>query len=109
MAKRFEPDWYLAEWVLALRIRFPHAWLQKETGWSDGKVSNVLSGKKRYDRDIINILAKALQIEPYELLMHPDLANAIRSMRKEGPRLAAAAEEAEAAQQASIRRLNIHG
>lgn len=86
-------DWYLREWLETLRVRFPHAWLQTETGWSDGKVSNVLSGKKRYDKDIVNLVSEKLGIQPYELLMSPQLANAIRAMRSEAPKLAAATEE----------------
>jgi hypothetical protein len=92
---RSDPDWYLPEWIEAQRIEFPHAWLKKETGWSAGKVSNVLTGLKRYDKDIVNIVSRALQIRPYELLMPPPLAYAIRAMREEGPKLAAEALEAE--------------
>ncbi len=71
-------DWYLRAWMTALDIRFPHAWLQKELGYSDGKASNVLNGKKRYDRDLINEIADALKIQPHELLMHPSQAMALR-------------------------------
>lgn len=88
-----EFDWYLREWLDALHVRFPHAWLQKETDWSDGKVTNVLSGKKRYDKDIVNLVSDKLGILPYELLMPPQLANAIRAMRSEAPKLAAATED----------------
>lgn len=97
------PDWFFREWVTALSIRYPHAWLQKELGYSDGKASNVLNGTKRYDKNIINDVSAAMKIQPYELLMPPELANAIRVMRKEAPKLAADADLAEG--QAEIIRL----
>lgn len=88
-----EFDWYLREWLDSKGVRYHHAWLQKETAWSDGKVTNVLSGKKRYDKDIVNLVSGKLGILPYELLMPPQLANAIRNMRTEAPKLAAATED----------------
>lgn len=92
---RSGPDWFFREWIAALGIRYPHAWLQRELGYSDGKASNVLNGTKRYDKDIVNDVSAAMKIHPYELLMPPELANAIRAMRKEAPKLAEEADQAE--------------
>jgi hypothetical protein len=89
MAKAPRHDWYFKEWARTLEIRFPHAWLQKELDYSDGKASNVLTGKKRYDRDIINAVADALKIQPYELLMHPEDAMALRRLRESARQIAA--------------------
>lgn len=100
-----EFDWYLREWMDTLKVRFPHAWLQEQTEWSDGKVSNVLSGKKRYDKDIVNLVSEKLGILPYELLMPPKLANAIRTMRSEAPKLAAATEDPAASPVEVLRRM----
>jgi hypothetical protein len=40
-----------------------------------------VKGKQRYNRDILNDVAKALNIYPFELLMHPSDAMAQRRMR----------------------------
>lgn len=77
-----EFDWFLREWMTTLEIQYPHAWLQKELGYSDGKASNLLTGKKRYDRDILNDVSRALKIMPNELLMHPADAMALRRQRE---------------------------
>jgi hypothetical protein len=86
MAKAAKPapkfDWYFRQWCDALDIKFPHAWLQRELGYSDGKASNVLTGKKRYDRDLVNEIAGAMHITPAELLMHPADAMALRRQRE---------------------------
>jgi hypothetical protein len=79
--KQPEFDWYLREWLAALDIRFPQAWLVKTMDYSEGKASNLLTGKKRYDRDLINEISRALQIAPHELLMHPREAAALRQQR----------------------------
>lgn len=89
MAKQPVFDWYFRDWADALEIRFPHAWLIKEVGYSDGKASNVLTGKKKYDRNIINDVAEAMKIHPYELLMHPKDAMALRGLREDAKRIAA--------------------
>lgn len=94
MAKAPAHDWYLRDWLQALDVRFPHAWLQRECDWSDGKASNVLTGKKRYDRDIVETVATALKIQPYELLMHPEDAMALRQLRQDAKRIAAVSTSA---------------
>lgn len=97
-------DWYFREWCDSLQIRFPHAWLQKEVGYSDGKASNVLTGKKRYDRDILNEVADAMKRKPYELLMHPDDANAIIQLRRQAAAIVASSEPREPATEPNQRK-----
>ena len=58
--------------------RMTQAALGKATGWSKATVNDIYHGKTSYYRDILNEAAKALQVEPYELLMPPELANALR-------------------------------
>lgn len=82
IVKNPEFDWYFKEWCQALEIIHPHAWLQREVGYSDGKASNVLTGVKRYDREILNAVSKAMKIHPFELLMHPADANAYRKQKE---------------------------
>lgn len=84
-----DPDWYFKEWAAHLGIRFPHAWLVREMVWSDGKASNVISGKKRYDRDIINKVSEKLGIKPYMLLMSPEQATALQAQRDASAKIVA--------------------
>lgn len=76
---RFEmrPDWYLVEWMRSKNMT--QAALGKATGWSKATVNDIYHGKTKYYRDILNECARALQINPYELLMPPELANAIKA------------------------------
>lgn len=83
----FQPDWFLPEWMATLGLR--QADIIKKTDWSRGTVSNIYNGKTDYYRAIVNDLARALNIEPYELLMHPDEAMAIRRMRQSALQIAA--------------------
>lgn len=48
-----------------------------------------MNGKSRYNRDIINAVALALHVEPYELLMHPADANRIKRLRQTAIEIAA--------------------
>lgn len=50
-------------------------------GWSKRKASDIMNGG-RYNRDIINDVADALDVEPYELLLHPRDAMEIRHIQK---------------------------
>lgn len=63
--------------------------LCRETGFSKAKMSELVNGVSRYNRDVVNTLAKALHIRPHELLMHPDDAFAIRRMRESALTIAA--------------------
>ncbi len=71
--------WYLAE----------HAELQGKTqadaeralGWPRGKVSALWNCKQRYNQEAVDEVAAWLKLEPYELLMSPDEAHAIKQLR----------------------------
>lgn len=95
MSRKREPlssfghDWYLVEWLRTLRVT--QADLTRETGWGKATVNDIYHGKTAYYRQIVNALALALKIEPFELLMHPDEAFRLRRLRDTA--LAIAAEE----------------
>lgn len=72
-------DWYLQEWMRSLHVT--QAGLGKLTGWSKATVNDIYHGKTSYYRDIVNEIAKALHLQPYELFMPPDLAHAIRQQQ----------------------------
>ena len=78
-------DWYLAEWMKDLRVS--QADLCRETGFPKAKMSELVNGVSRYNRDVINALSTALKIAPYELLMHPSHAMALRRQREDSLRI----------------------
>lgn len=73
-------DWYLKEWLKTLRVS--QAELGRKTDYPKAKVSDLVTGKQRYNRDILNDVASALNVEPFELLMHPEDAMGQRQMRR---------------------------
>lgn len=80
-------DWYLPQWLQALRVR--QAELERLTGWDKRKASHLVTGKQPYKRDTLNEAADALHIAPFELLMHPEDAFALRRLRTDAIRIAA--------------------
>jgi hypothetical protein len=84
---RIEHDWYLSAWLGD--ERGAQTRLSERTGWDKRKTSFLVSGKQPYDRDAVNQAAAALHIAPYELLMHPDDAMALRRLRDTAIRIAA--------------------
>lgn len=73
-------DWYLKEWLTATDTS--QADLVRLTDYPKAKVSDLANGKQRYNRDVLNDIARALNIEPFELLMHPSDAFAQRRIKK---------------------------
>ena len=73
-------DWYLKEWLKATNTT--QAELVRRTDYPKAKVSDLVKGKQRYNRDILNDVANALNVYPFELLMHPADAMAQRRMQK---------------------------
>ena len=80
-------DWFLKAWLEAHRLK--QADLVRRTGWSGKKVSYLVNGRSRYNRDYVNGAAEALDIEPFELLLHPDDAMALRRLRSAARDIAA--------------------
>jgi transcriptional regulator with XRE-family HTH domain len=72
-------DWYLKEWLAATGTS--QAELGRRTDYPKAKVSDLVLGKQRYNRDILNDIAHALNVQPYELLMHPADAMAQRRLK----------------------------
>lgn len=81
------PDWYLAEWLGSLGVTQTE--LSDATGFGKSKVSELVNGKWHYRRAIVNAVAAALNVEPFELLMHPDRAMSYRRQREDAVRLVA--------------------
>jgi transcriptional regulator with XRE-family HTH domain len=73
-------DWYLKEWLAATHTS--QAELCRRTDYPKAKVSDLVTGKQRYNRDILNDVANALNVYPFELLMPPADAMARRRMER---------------------------
>lgn len=73
-------DWYLKEWLRTLHRS--QQWLADELDLQKSKISRKANGVTAYDREDINSIAHVLHLAPYELLMHPEDAMEIRSLRK---------------------------
>ena len=79
-------QWFLADWAGRLGVRQRDA--VEKLGWSKAQASDIFNGKQRYTADLVDEVAQWLHLAPYELLMHPDDAYAIRSMRESAARIA---------------------
>ncbi len=60
----------------------------KSVGKPRPKVSLSVACKQQYNRDAVNELADYLNIEPYELLTHPEDAMAMRRLWSDAIRIA---------------------
>lgn len=85
MAREVDFDWYLPEWMASTNTS--QADLCRATGFPKAKLSELVNGKSRYNRDVVNALSRALNIAAYELLMHPDQAMALRRQREDSVRI----------------------
>lgn len=81
------PDWFLVEWMHSKKMT--QAELARRTGWSKATANDIFHGTTSYYRQILNEAAAALHVQPWELLMSPADANAIRRFRDEALRIAA--------------------
>ena len=89
MARRGVPkepvNWYLREWMQLLDVR--QAKMIELTGWSKATASQLYTGKQGYSPKIVEEAATALNLQPYELLMPPGQAMALRGLRKDALRI----------------------
>lgn len=87
MARRGIPKgpvrWYLREWMDAcgLEGRGAQARMMELTGWSRASMSQLYNGTQDYSPKIVDEAATALKIEPFELLMPPERAMALRRIQ----------------------------
>ena len=72
-------DWFLMEWLRTLQVS--QADLVRRTDYPKAKISDLATGKQRYNRDILNDVASALNLRPHELLMHPSDAMSQRRIK----------------------------
>jgi transcriptional regulator with XRE-family HTH domain len=87
-------DWHLADWME--RTELSQADLCRATGYPKAKMSELVNGVSRYNRDVVNALAFALDIRPFELLMSPEQAEAFREFQASANKLATLVYDADA-------------
>ncbi|TKD50196.1 helix-turn-helix domain-containing protein [Sphingomonas baiyangensis] len=78
--KRFT-NWYLREWLGTLGVS--QADLVGKTDLSKTTISLLVNARQDYDPTIVQTIADALNVRPYELLMQPEDAMALRRLRKD--------------------------
>jgi transcriptional regulator with XRE-family HTH domain len=74
-----EEDWHLQEWMRLKGKR--QASLVNELGWTKNRANIVWHSRQPYRRDLVNEIAEWLGLRPYELLMPPREAEAIKQLR----------------------------
>lgn len=91
MARKSRPvidvGWFLTEWMDSLRVR--QADMIERAGWSKTTASLLYNRQQDYSPRLIEEAAHALNVAPFELLLHPDDAMAMRRMRESALTIAA--------------------
>lgn len=73
-------NWFVREWIRERGHSI--AWFEEKTGWTHRITSQRVNLKKRWDCDQLKLAAEVLEVEPYELLIHPSEAKEIQRMRE---------------------------
>lgn len=79
MANQARRDWYLHEWFATVGLK--QADLVTQLGYAKNTAFKLWHGIQEYRRDNVDDIAALVNIQPYELLMPPEEAMAIRRMR----------------------------
>ena len=91
-----QPDWYLPQWMKTLEVS--QAVLAKACDWTPSTMHGIYHGRTSYYREIVNLIASKLRIQPYELLMSPEQAMAFRRFRASAQEVATLVDDAEEAE-----------
>lgn len=71
--------WFIREWMDYYNIK--QARMIELTGWSKASASQLYNGVQDYSPKLVREAAIALNLQDYELLMHPDKAMALRRLQ----------------------------
>lgn len=75
----FRHPWYLGEWLEASE-NMSQAELGRKTELGKATISDLVNGKLQYSQTHLDLISIALNVRPYELLMPPAEAAAIRKI-----------------------------
>lgn len=79
MADRKASDWFLKEHLAAKQKS--NKWLQFKTGFTHRITNQLINRTVRFNSDHLAAVVKALEIEPFEIFLHPDDAAEIKRIR----------------------------
>jgi transcriptional regulator with XRE-family HTH domain len=79
-------NWYLRDWLKTLNIS--QQALADSLDWQKSKVSRLASGTSDWSRGHLDEISSVLHLEPFELLLHPEDAMAMRRLRDTAVRIA---------------------
>lgn len=82
-----DPAWYIREW--AQYRGFTQAELARRAGWAKASAHAIWTGKTGYYEQLVSEAARVLDAAPYELLLPPAQAMAIRDLYDSAKRIAA--------------------
>ena len=82
-------DWFLRDWAKRLGKR--QADLVNTLGWTKNSAFKVWHGRQPYSRKTVNQISAWLGIQPYELLMPPERAMALRRLKESAAMIVAEA------------------
>lgn len=74
-------NWYLGQW-LSYYGKKP-ADMAKELDWNKAKINLTINGKQPYNRNDVEEVSAYLNVFPYELLMPPEDAMAMRRIKSD--------------------------
>lgn len=77
----FKHTWYLREWLQQSDPPLSQADMQRGMSWSKAKAHDVWHGQQ-YTQAMVDELSSWLNVRPFELLLPPAEAMAIRRMRE---------------------------
>jgi transcriptional regulator with XRE-family HTH domain len=84
MARRGIPkgqvSWHLREWMDHLNVKQRD--MVERAGWSKATASQLYNGDQDYSPRVVAQAAVALHVAPFELLMKPEQAMALRRLRE---------------------------
>ena len=86
--------WFIKEWMLYYSIM--QARMMEKTGWSKASMSQIYNGQQDFNPRIVKQAASALNLQNYELLMHPDKAMALRRLQASAEQIVQIAHENDA-------------
>jgi hypothetical protein len=85
-------NWFIREWMDMLGVRQRD--MVERCDWSKATASQIYNGVQDYSPKIVKEAAQALNVEPWELLMQPERAMAIRRLQASAETIVRVAHEA---------------